>query len=83
MGMDKSGVELLNRPRHTQGCILNGRRRRRRRRSRRMMMMMMMIKVLCRSLDLLWFWDIVQRGIFVGQRFETPFRFYLLDRREY
>ena len=33
--IDRSGIELLNRPRPTQGCRLNGRRRRRRIRRRR------------------------------------------------
>ena len=29
--IDRSGIELLNRPRHTEGCRVNRRRRRRRR----------------------------------------------------
>ena len=31
MRIDKCGIELSNRPRHTQGCRVNRRRRRRRR----------------------------------------------------
>ena len=30
--IDRSGIELLNRPRHTEGCRVDRRRRRRRRR---------------------------------------------------